>query len=374
MATAIDRFNPDYAVPPGWILEERLEVEGISHAEFARRCGRSPKLISEIISGKAPLEPGTALQFEKVLGVDASVWLGIESEFRLHRARAVEARNAAASEEWVRAFPVSYLVKRGCFQRPKSDIDAVGKLLAFFRVGSVDAWTARYGLANVAYRHAPKFKSNEAALATWLRLGEIEAEGQECAEYNESRFRHAVRTIRGLTREPIVETLRRTEKLCNETGVALVLVQPLPKTALSGAAWWLSPRKAVIQLTARHESDDRLWFGFFHEAAHILLHSKKGVFVDEANGDDAGLEAEANDWASNTLIPARAWQEFVATSPRSASVVTAFAEEQGIAPGIVVGMLQHKGLLPCTHLNGLKVRLSRKTWEHNEVVSPYRTG
>jgi HTH-type transcriptional regulator / antitoxin HigA len=87
MASATDRFQPDYAVPPGWVLEERLEAHGISHAEFARRCGLSPKLIGEIIGGKAPLKPATALQFEKVLGVHASVWLGIESDYRLRRAR-----------------------------------------------------------------------------------------------------------------------------------------------------------------------------------------------------------------------------------------------------------------------------------------------
>ena len=97
MARAINQFRPDYAVPLGWVLEERLEVQGISHAEFARRCARSPKLISEIIAGKAPLEPETALQFEKVLGVDAGVWLGIESDYRLHRARENEAEGSAAS-------------------------------------------------------------------------------------------------------------------------------------------------------------------------------------------------------------------------------------------------------------------------------------
>ena len=360
MATATNQFSPDYAVPPGWVLEERLEVEGISHAEFARRCGRSPKLISEIVSGKAPLEPGTALQFEKVLGVDASIWLGIESEYRLHRAREAEAQRAADSAEWAEAFPVRDLVKRGFFERPESDVDAVSKLLAFFRVGSVDAWTARYGLANVAYRHSPKFKSNEAALATWLRLGQIEAEGQECAEYSESRFRQATRNIRNLTREPMLEALQQAERLCNEAGVALALVQPLPRTALNGAAWWLSPKKAVIQLTARHKSDDHLWFSFFHEAAHVLLHSKKGIFVDEANGNDAEQETEANEWASNILVPKSAWEQFVATSPRSADVIRAFADGQGIAPGIVVGMLQHKGVLPWKHLNGLKVRL---TWD-----------
>lgn len=78
----VHEYRPDYAVPPGWVLEERLEAQGISQAEFAQRCGCSPKLISEIISGKASLEPATASQFERVLGVDASLWLGIEADYR----------------------------------------------------------------------------------------------------------------------------------------------------------------------------------------------------------------------------------------------------------------------------------------------------
>ena len=363
MATATNQYRPDYAVPPGWVLGERLEVHGISHAEFARRCGRSPKLISEIVAGKASLEPETALQFEKVLGVEASIWLGIESDYQLHKARQAEAEEAAAVAEWSKAFPIRDLVKRGCFPRPESDADAVSKLLAFFRVGSVDVWTERYGLANVAYRHSPSFKSNEAALATWLRLGELEAERQDCSEYNEGRFKQAARKIRSLTREPVDEALEQTARLCNEAGVALALVPPMSKTALSGAAWWRSSRKAVIQLSARHKSDDHLWFSFFHEAAHILLHSKKSVFVDEAKGNDTEVEIEANGWASNILVPRRAWKQFVDASPRSESAVRAFAKTQGIAPGIVVGMLQHNKLLPWTHLNGLKVKL---TWTAKE--------
>lgn len=89
MATT-NQYRPDYAVPPGWVLEERLEVQGISQAEFARLCGCSPKLISEIVSGKAPLEPETARQFEKVLGVDASIWLGIEDAYKPHRPQEAE--------------------------------------------------------------------------------------------------------------------------------------------------------------------------------------------------------------------------------------------------------------------------------------------
>ena len=356
MATTTKQYAPDYAVPPGWVLDERLEAQGISHAEFARRCGRSPKLISEIIAGKAPLEPGTALQFEKVLGVDASVWLGIEAAYQLHQAREAEAADAVASAEWLQSFPVRELVKRGCFQKPGPDADAVSRLLAFFGVGSVEAWTAKYALANVAYRHSPSFKSDEVALATWLRLGELEAERQECAIYDAGKFRRAMREARGLTREPIDEALKRAGQIMNKAGVALTLVEPLPKTALSGAAWWFSPRKAVIQLSARHQSDDHLWFSFFHEAAHVLLHSKKCVFVDRANDGGADLETKANEWAANALVGRADWKQFVASSPRSKSAVCAFADKQGIAPGIVVGMLQHAGVVPWAHLNSLKVR------------------
>ena len=90
MNTPANQYKPDYAVPPGWILDEYLETWGISPAEFARRCDCSPKLISEIIVGAAPLSPEAALQFEKVLGLDATVWLGIEYRYRLHQARVDE--------------------------------------------------------------------------------------------------------------------------------------------------------------------------------------------------------------------------------------------------------------------------------------------
>lgn len=86
------KWMPDYAIPPGWLLEEYLEVRGYSQAEFARSCGCSLKLISEIIAGTAPIELDTALQFEKVLGLSANVWENIESIYRLQLAKEVEAK------------------------------------------------------------------------------------------------------------------------------------------------------------------------------------------------------------------------------------------------------------------------------------------
>ena len=126
---------------------------------------------------------------------------------------------------------------------------------------------------------------------------------------------------------------------------------------MSGAAWWHSGRRPIIALSARHKTDDHLWFSLFHEAAHILLHGKKNVFVDGTDGGGNEVEAEANDWAANLLVPRADWRRFVDGGAYGRAEVRRFAEEQGIAPGIVVGSLQHAGLVPWNRLNDLKVRL-----------------
>ena len=356
MSATANQYQPDYAVPPGWMLAERLDAQRISQAEFARRCGRSPKLISQIISGDAPVEPSTALQFQRVLGVDASIWLGIESDYRLHRAREAERQKTAKAMEWAERFPVAELVRRKAIAKPSSPEESVLELLSFFGVGSREAWENRQ-LANVAYKHSLSFRSDSAVLATWLRLGEIEAERMECPGYNEVQFRRALVRVRSLTAHPSSGTLREAQHHCQGAGVALTIGKPLPKTTLSSASRWLHPDKAAIHLTTRHLSDDQLWVSLFHEAAHLLLHSKKHTFVHEANGRPTEAEAEADKWAADFLVHHRYWAQFVAAGDFTSGAVRTFSEQQGIAPGIVVGRLQHEKHLDWHRLNELKVKL-----------------
>jgi Zn-dependent peptidase ImmA (M78 family) len=119
----------------------------------------------------------------------------------------------------------------------------------------------------------------------------------------------------------------------------------------------LSSRKALIQLSLRHKSDDRFWFSFFHEAGHILLHGKLEVFVDEESRDRvAGKEKEADEFAWDELIPPDAFRPFVDRGRWSRNAIRDFAERTGVSPGIVVGRLQHDGFLPYGRCNELKAR------------------
>ena len=356
-------YQPDYAVHPGEILGEHLEALQMSQAELARRCNRSSKLISEIISGKAPIEPATAVHLEKALGLDARIWLGIEADYRLHLQRQEEAQEAARQKVWAKNFPVSELVKRGVMSKPASKAEKVGAILRFFGVGSIDAWEATYGeklLSSVAYRHSPSFRSNRYALATWLRLGEIEAEGIATQPYEKASFLKALASIRRLTAVRKAESIQAAQQLCQDAGVVLAIIKPFPKTSLHAATRWLSPKKALIQLTARHLRDDQLWFSLFHESAHVLLHGKRQMFVRTKDKQATEQEEQANRWAANFLIPPKDWRTFSDAREFTAGDVAAFADKQGVSPGIVVGRLQHEERINYSNLNRLNARLQWK--------------
>ena len=53
-------------MPLGETIVEYLEFNGWTQRDLARRTGLTPKTVSEICNGKAPITPSTALALEKV--------------------------------------------------------------------------------------------------------------------------------------------------------------------------------------------------------------------------------------------------------------------------------------------------------------------
>jgi len=359
-------FQPDYAVCPGLLLKQELEHYQLSQAEFARRIARTPKLVSEIIAGNNPIEPETAIQFERVLGIGADLWLRMESDYRLHLARQTDAEQLAASEAWLEDFPVRDLSRWNVIRRKGSIGQKAQDLLAFFAVASPAAFEQRYKCVTVHYRKSAKFQASRPALLAWLRYGEVTAASDQVMEYDESRFRETLNEIRNLTTLEIREFKPRLEQLCASSGVVFRLIPPLPKTRLSGAAFWMLGRTPVIQQSLRYKTNDHFWFTFFHEAGHILLHSQKAMYADDGEGSGDSIEAEANDFATDVLVGRRRLRDFISSGRTSVREVKTFAAECGIHPGIIVGMLQHYKALPWNKLNSLKATFE---WEYPESVA-----
>jgi addiction module HigA family antidote len=350
-----NQFTPDYAIPPGETLLDTIEALDMSQAELSERTGRPKKTINEIIKGKAPITPDTALQLERVLGVSAAFWNNLEKNYRETLARLSEQERLQEQIAWLSELPVKALVKLGWIRPFKEKVHQLQEVLNYFGVASPECWREMWLGAQVAYRTSQAFESDPGAVSAWLRKGELVAREIVCKPYDDSTFRAALKTIRSITVKPPEEFQHEVVRLCAEAGVTVAFVPELPKMRTSGATWWLTPTKAVILLSLRYKSDDHLWFSFFHEAGHILLHGKKDVFIEDNHSSDK--EDEANRFASEFLIPASKLKTFISSTRLSKEAIRAFAADLGIAPGIVVGRFQHDYLLPVTHCNELKTRL-----------------
>lgn len=351
------RFQPDYSIPPGEILDEYLVTLGMSQRDLAMRTGLTPKTINEIVNAKASVTAETALKFERVLGRPAHFWQNLESLYQESLAREAEhERLQATGLDWLKRVPVAAMSKLGWLPRLKDPVSQLDAVFRFFGVNAVEQWRAMWDSHQVAYRQSTKFEAHPEAVSAWLRQGEREAQGIRCAPYDKARFQAALLEIRGLTRQQPEMFQPRLIALCAAAGVAVVFVPELPKTGVSGATRWLSADKALIQLSLRYKSDDQLWFTFFHEAGHVLLHGKKDVFI-EGNGLDSEKEHEANRFAADFLLPPAKLRGLLLAGRPKLAQVEDFAASIGIAPGIVVGRLQREKIYDHKIGNGLKRRL-----------------
>jgi len=356
-------FQPDWVSPPGETIADLLKELDWTQKDLAGRLGYSPKHVNQLVSGKAPVTEDTALRLERVLGSTANFWLSREARYRERLARESDREKLEQWADWLDELPVRELMKVGAIEQRRNQgrnkPDIVNSCLQFFGVASPDEWREQYASLQGAFRRTREDQCDIGAITAWLRMGERLAERIETEPYDAARFKRALQQVRGLTREPAENIGPAMVDLCRHAGVAVVFVDHLPRAHVSGVARWLNRHRALIQLSLYGKWNDRMWFTFFHEAAHILLHSrdKTAVFLDDPDGGNAvsEQEREADEWASDFLIPARERERLQYLA--FADDVEAFAEELGIHPGIVVGRMQHEGLLEHqTSLNKLKAR------------------
>lgn len=355
------------AIHPGELVAEYLELLDWPQSELARRTGLTPKTISEIRNGKSPITPPTALAFEKVLQRPAHFWLNLQRQHDEALARARSLELSAGWRDWATRFPLAELRKWG-FIRGASGAGDVDALLTYFGVSSPESWSAVWQATPVVYRQTRTAMTSAEAVSAWVRATEIEAADLRVGEFDEGRLRSLIPDIRSSTRLRVQEGLNRVQVLCAQVGVAVVWVPALRGTGVSGCARWLSSSRAMIAVSLRYKTDDQMWFTFFHELGHLLLHGGAKLFIvdnpdDDLNGRDVDpvmqrREEEANRFAADTMIPPEPLNLLLRGHQHvDNDALRDFSESIGIAPGIVVGRLQHEGILKHWQGNAFKQRL-----------------
>jgi HTH-type transcriptional regulator/antitoxin HigA len=333
-------FQSDIAIHPGVSLEEMIDAVGMSQAELAVRTGLTPKTINEIIQGKNPVTPDTAIKLAAVFGMSAEYWNNKERRYQETLAYLRQKSEFEKEKGFLKKFSTyKPLQELGFLPDTKDPNEKIRALLSFFGVSSLEYIPQTQA---VAFRKMTTLKVDNYAVAAWLRAGEKKAQEIQTAPFNKEKLVNSIPQLRKLSTKKPEEYGREIRDLLASCGVAVVYMPYFEKTYVHGATRWLSSDKALIQLSLLYKWEDIFWFSLFHELGHIIKHGKREEFIEFKNDShqlDERKEKEADDFAQKELIPEGALSQM---SDRSPASIRTLAKKIGIAPSIVAGRVAYE--------------------------------
>lgn len=344
---------------PGDTILETLEFLKMTQAEFAERIGKTPGKVNDLISGKAPITVNTALQLEKVLGIDPEFWLNREANYREKLARIEQEEFLEQCIDWVKEQPLKELNDLGFLSSKKPNSELAEECLKFYGVASPIQWRHVYidNYVGTDFRKSDKLNSLLSNMAAWLRIGELRLHKLELPGYNKDAFKSVLLEIKTIVEQQPEDFAEQLELKCQEVGVAVIYSKSLSKAPISGATRWVAGTP-MIQITDRYKTNDHFWFTFYHEAGHILLHGKKDVFIEEFEEieNDKDKEQEANDFARDWLLPDSFLEDIEDTITEG--TIRKVARKYNTHPAIVLGRLQNLNRVPFHFGGNLKVKIN----------------
>lgn len=349
--------KPDWLSPPGHTIVSILEERELTVEQFAHKIGHSAALAQKILEGSHAINVDLAHRLSKAIGASENFWMAREHDYR---ASLEEPENVRVSslDDLIGRLPVSDMRKFGWIESPQSKGDLIAECLNFFGVSSLAQWQGRYENAfqHAAYRRSTAYASCEVSTTAWLRQGEIETADDEASDWSPQVLESQIPHLRRLTwyKSPAL-FLPKLKELFAEAGVKFAIVRAPKGCSASGAVRILADGTPHIQVSFRYLSDDQFWFSLFHEIAHLLLHYDKMPILEDTESTEEKCEREANEYAAQVIVPLSYREEFFSLGGSRFPIIN-FSKKVGVAPGLIVGQLQHEGIIGFHQMQRLKRR------------------
>ena len=77
-----ETYTSPFVVPPGEVLEEKINEMGLSTEEFAERIGMSTEALVQLFKGRLLLSSAVASRLERTTGIPADYWNRAEANYR----------------------------------------------------------------------------------------------------------------------------------------------------------------------------------------------------------------------------------------------------------------------------------------------------
>ena len=74
-------------IHPGEMIKDEIIARGVTQKELAQQMGVSYTVFNEILNGKRPVTTEYALLLEAALGTDAAIWIGLQADYNMQKAK-----------------------------------------------------------------------------------------------------------------------------------------------------------------------------------------------------------------------------------------------------------------------------------------------
>ncbi|GHA68700.1 transcriptional regulator [Formosimonas limnophila] len=332
---------------PGQLVAALVSDNGWTNRLVASVLNKDETFISKLIADKVHITAELAIQLEEVFLVKAEVFLDLQKNFDLAKARYTSTPNPkrASRAKLLSDLPITEMINRGWLSvKNTKDIEEIESSISDF-FGSKDSdWSE-------IFPHAAK-KTNADDDVTpiqlaWLYKVKKIAENMVVKPYSQAKATSLLKQLKPLLIAP--EEARKVPKLFTEAGIRLVFVEALKSSKIDGVCFWLSESKPVIGISLRFDRMDNFWFVLRHELEHLIKeHSKSTAHIDnDISGDTETIqqqEVEANEAASEFCVPQDKLKSFIARkSPLFPTRdFLGFCKIHGVHPCLVAGQIRFK--------------------------------
>ena len=329
-------FSKSYALEelPRVLVQARIAA-GMSQTSLAEKLDMKPQQVQRY---EATDYMGAS--FARLIEVSRA--LGVKSSGTFEGAKqaggSVFAWGDANDIVWGQ-LPYKEMIKRKWFDVPRGG-NPIAKAKEYFLHAAGPQFATAYHRKKMRSGNVP----NEYALLAWqariLERAHDPSELEEMAEFElDDRW---LPDLVSLTKRQ--DGAKRAKQLLAKKGIALVIERHLQGSYLDGAAMLGDGGRPVIGLTLRYDRLDNFWFVLLHELGHVFLHLFDGLrfdFFDEESGpDNNSIEAEADKFALEALIPEQLWDQCLSRFALSEEAVRIDADNLGVHPSIIAGRIR----------------------------------
>lgn len=338
MVVRLQPTSPDeFLIHPGETILEMIQDRNISQKELAIRTGFTEKHISTVINGQKNISAEFAMKLEYALGVAASFWRNLQTNYDLEVVAFNEKHNISDEEKKI-AKELKETVEMLTHQklRVNNGADSVYQIRQLLGVSDL---TSLMPLNTAQYRAQFAENTSENVMYAWQYLCEKKAESQTNKPLDVEKLKKNLDLIKSIMHEDATKHIPLIKEILNECGILFVVEKHVKKAPIKGLTVKTKKDQVLIALTIRGKFVDIFWFTLFHEIAHVIY----GDYLKKQNQweKDNKIEKIADKFAADTLINKELYDEFIADDDFSMDAIEAFAKANNVIPAIVIGRLMN---------------------------------